>query len=164
MWNFILFIDIELHLVNFRARLLLVWLIWHAMHGRLATLTATLLSQATGSKRRKKTNGLSKMHSLASRAWTQHTTGGALAKLYLKYVPVLILSKRFVLLFSCSLTEIINNIQQIGHITCDNASNNKTMVDEFAIQYYRDVGRKFDVKRALIRWVVDSWYSFWSSS
>ena len=30
------------------------------------------------------------------------------------------------------------------------------MVDEFAIQYYRDVGRKFDVKRALIRWVVDS--------
>ena len=43
------------------------------------------------------------------------------------------------------------NIQQIGHITCDNASNNNTMIDEFAIHYHREVGEVFDVKRGHIR-------------
>ena len=49
------------------------------------------------------------------------------------------------------MTEITNDIQQIGHITCDNASNNKTMVEEFAVQYYREVGKNYNVKRGLIR-------------
>jgi hypothetical protein len=52
------------------------------------------------------------------------------------------------------MTEITNDIQQIAHITCDNASNNKTMVEEFAVQYYREVGENYNVKRGFIRWVV----------
>ena len=49
------------------------------------------------------------------------------------------------------MTEITNDIQQIGHITCVNASNNKTMVEEFAVQYYREVGKNYNVKQGLIR-------------
>lgn len=47
------------------------------------------------------------------------------------------------------MTEI--DIQQIGHITSDNASNNMTMLDEFAVQYHRKVGEVFNVNRAHIR-------------
>ena len=46
------------------------------------------------------------------------------------------------------MTEFI--IQQIGHITCDNASNNNTMVDEFATHYHCKVGEVFNVKRGHI--------------
>ena len=31
--------------------------------------------------------------------------------------------------------------QQISHITSNNASNNMTMIDEFAVQYHCKVGR-----------------------
>ena len=78
----------------------------------------------------------------------------ALVRLYLKFVTVLILSKRFVLLLLARISyEMITDInnQQIGHITSDNASNNITMVDEFAVQYHRKVGEDINEKRALIR-------------
>ena len=42
------------------------------------------------------------------------------------------------------------NIQQIGHITSDNASNNSTMLDEFAVQYHHKVGEDFNEKWDLI--------------
>jgi hypothetical protein len=48
---------------------------------------------------------------------------------------------------SSSLTRIV----QIGHITCDNASNNNTMMTEFAKRYEEEVGKVFDVKRGHIR-------------
>ena len=55
---------------------------------------------------------------------------------------------------SCdAMTEFI--IQQIGHITCDNASNNNTMVDEFVTHYHRKVGEVYNVKRGHIRWAGD---------
>ena len=80
----------------------------------------------------------------------------ALVRLYLKFVTVLILSKRFVLLLLARISyEMITDInkknnQQIGHITSDNASNNITMVDEFAVQYHRKVGEDFNEKRAVL--------------
>jgi hypothetical protein len=40
---------------------------------------------------------------------------------------------------------------QIGHPTCDNASNNNTMMTEFAMQYEREVGKAFNVKSGHIR-------------
>ena len=33
---------------------------------------------------------------------------------------------------------------QIGHITCDNASNNNTMMKEFAGQFQKKTGQQFD--------------------
>lgn len=42
-------------------------------------------------------------------------------------------------------------IIQIGHVTCDNATNNNTMMTEFAKQYEREVGKTFEVKRGHIR-------------
>ena len=78
----------------------------------------------------------------------------ALVRLYLKFVSILIFSKRFVLLLLTRISyEMITDInnQQIGHITSDNTSNNITMVDEFAVQYHRKVGEDFNEKRALIR-------------
>jgi len=43
-------------------------------------------------------------------------------------------------------------IFQIGHITCDNASNNRTMLQEFARCYHFKTSVKFDIKRRHIRW------------
>ena len=43
-------------------------------------------------------------------------------------------------------------IFQIGHITCDNASNNETMLQEFAWCYHFKTGVKFDIKHWHIRW------------
>ena len=40
---------------------------------------------------------------------------------------------------------------QIGHVTCDNATNNNTMMNEFAKQYERQVEKVFDVKGGHIR-------------
>ena len=40
---------------------------------------------------------------------------------------------------------------QIGHVTCDNATNNNTMMNEFAKQYKGQVGKVFDVKGGHIR-------------
>lgn len=40
---------------------------------------------------------------------------------------------------------------QIGHVTCDNATNNNTMMIEFAKRYEGQVGKVFDVKRGHIR-------------
>ena len=42
---------------------------------------------------------------------------------------------------------------QIGHITCDNASNNDTMLDEFANCYRFKTGKIFDVAKRHIRYV-----------
>jgi hypothetical protein len=41
---------------------------------------------------------------------------------------------------------------QIGHITCDNAANNNTMMAEFALRYQSKTGREFNVKRRHIRY------------
>jgi hypothetical protein len=40
---------------------------------------------------------------------------------------------------------------QIGHITCDNASNNGTMIQEFSRCYKKKTGEHFDVKKRHIR-------------
>ena len=45
---------------------------------------------------------------------------------------------------------------QIGHITCDNASNNNTMMQEFARCYRMNTGKVFDVKKRHIRYVTPS--------
>ena len=40
---------------------------------------------------------------------------------------------------------------QVGHVTCDNAKNNTTMLQEFAQCYPLKTGTSFDVKRRQIR-------------
>jgi hypothetical protein len=49
------------------------------------------------------------------------------------------------------LTRSLTWIVQIGHITCDNASNNNTMMTEFAKRYEEEVGKGFNVKHGHIR-------------
>ena len=45
-------------------------------------------------------------------------------------------------------------LMQVGHITCDNASNNTTMLQEFARCYYLKTGSTFDVDCRHIRCAV----------
>jgi len=73
----------------------------------------------------------------------------ALARLYTKYVDASILLRRSV--FYYTFISLIGIVVQIGHVTCDNASNNNTMMAEFAKQYERDVGKAFNVKSGHIR-------------
>lgn len=40
---------------------------------------------------------------------------------------------------------------QIGHITCDNACNNNTMLKEFAGRFQKKTGRRFDTRKRHIR-------------
>jgi hypothetical protein len=40
---------------------------------------------------------------------------------------------------------------QVGHVTCDNAKNNDTMLEEFARCYKLKTGSTFDIKRRHIR-------------
>ena len=44
-------------------------------------------------------------------------------------------------------------LTQVGHVTCDNAKNNTTMLQEFAECYKLKTGETFDVKRRQIRCV-----------
>jgi len=46
------------------------------------------------------------------------------------------------------------NSSKIGHITCDNASNNGTMMKEWAFRYRQKTGRVFDIKQRHIRYAV----------
>ena len=48
---------------------------------------------------------------------------------------------------------LLANLLQVGHITCDNAKNNDTMLEEFARCYQAKTGRRFDIKRRQIRYV-----------
>ena len=49
---------------------------------------------------------------------------------------------------------------KIGHITCDNASNNNTMMEEFAKRYHQKSGKCLNIKRGHIRWVLISILSY----
>ncbi len=42
---------------------------------------------------------------------------------------------------------------QVRHITCDNAKNNNTMLEHFALHYWSKTGKTFDVNRQYIRYV-----------
>ena len=46
------------------------------------------------------------------------------------------------------------NSSKIGHITCDNASNNGTMMKEWAFRYRQKTGCVFDIKQCHIRYAV----------
>ena len=48
---------------------------------------------------------------------------------------------------------LLANLLQVGHITCDNAKNNNTMLEEFACCYQAKTGWRFDIKRRQIRYV-----------
>ena len=53
-----------------------------------------------------------------------------------------------------SMRQILTNQSlQVGHITCDNARNNDTMLEEFAHCYQAKTVSKFDIKRRQIRYV-----------
>lgn len=53
--------------------------------------------------------------------------------------------RRFLTQWITSLIIRLFNLQ-IGHITCNNASNNNTTITEFALQYKHKTGSVFDVK------------------
>jgi hypothetical protein len=46
---------------------------------------------------------------------------------------------------------LIKNKMQIGYVTCDNATNNDTMLTEFALRYEEKTGKNFDVMKRHIR-------------
>ena len=53
-----------------------------------------------------------------------------------------------------SMRQILTNQSlQVGHITCDNARNNDTMLKEFTCCYQAKTGSKFDIKPWQIRYV-----------
>ena len=43
---------------------------------------------------------------------------------------------------------------KVGHVTCDNASNNSTMMKEFAARLKITTGNKYDWKKRKIKFVV----------
>lgn len=43
---------------------------------------------------------------------------------------------------------------QAFKVTCDNASNNGTMMDEFAMHMTKATGKVFDAKRNRIRYIL----------
>ena len=52
-----------------------------------------------------------------------------------------------------SMRQILTNQSlQVGHITCDNARNNDTMLEEFVCCYQAKAGSKFDIKCRQIRY------------
>jgi hypothetical protein len=72
-----------------------------------------------------------------------------LARPYLRYVYGYQSLQRFVITLCFNEIQLI--MLQIGHVTCDNATNNNTMMNEFAKQYEGQVGKVFDVKGGHIR-------------
>jgi hypothetical protein len=50
--------------------------------------------------------------------------------------------------------EDLTNLLQVGHITCDNAKNNDTMLEEFRRCYEAKTGDQFDTKRRQIRYGI----------
>jgi hypothetical protein len=53
-----------------------------------------------------------------------------------------------------TLFRVCNRLQivtKVGHVTCDNAKNNDTMMEEFVRCYRVKMGDTFDVKRRQIR-------------
>ena len=42
---------------------------------------------------------------------------------------------------------------KVGHVTCDNASNNRTMMKEFAARLKVTTGKKYDWKKRKIKCV-----------
>ena len=45
---------------------------------------------------------------------------------------------------------------QAGHITCDNASNNSTMMQEVAIRLKAATGKKYEWRRRKIKWAFEN--------
>jgi hypothetical protein len=43
---------------------------------------------------------------------------------------------------------------KVGHVTCDNASNNLTMMKEMAVRLKASTGKKYDWKKRKIKFVV----------
>ena len=44
-----------------------------------------------------------------------------------------------------------NGVFKISHITCDNTTNNNTVMTEFAKRYEEEAGKVFNVKHGHIR-------------
>lgn len=55
------------------------------------------------------------------------------------------------LFWVCNCLQIVT---KVGHVTCDNAKNNDTMLEEFTHCYQAKMGGTFDVKRQQIRSVL----------
>jgi hypothetical protein len=57
--------------------------------------------------------------------------------------------------YGCAFSNLgLTTSSKIGHITCDNASNNNTMMKEFARCYKVKTGQDFDVKKRHIRYAL----------
>jgi len=60
------------------------------------------------------------------------------------------------------LSTIINDIK-VGHVTCDNASNNRTMMTEFAVWLKVATGKEYDSKKRKLKCVGSTCPRTWWS-
>ena len=123
------------------------------MHGRWVTQMAILQSRCTGLRIRHLQNGNSRAPLLVLHSSIMHTMANGSAKLYSRSSNALELRIRSVhpipSIWSCPpLT-----LTKVGHVTCDNASNNPTMMKELAAHLKTAMGKKYSWKKRKIKCV-----------
>lgn len=124
------------------------------MLGRHPIKMPTLGWPVTGMKRSHRIIGKIKAPSLALHRWTQRTMEYALGALYLGLSNGLVLSERYnclILVFN------ISYFEQVGWVTCDNASNNMTMLDNLATRLNAS-----PVRKGLKQWTVAHFHIRWA--
>ena len=108
------------------------------MLGRRQTQTVILLSLDTGSKSHMQEFGSFIVLFLALYNSTMHTTASDWVVLYLKLlIDSGSLTRQVHIILICMYC-CLHQMRQIGHVTCDNASNNDTMVEHLETLLQRD--------------------------
>jgi hypothetical protein len=85
----------------------------------------------------------------------------SLVKYSTRYAIAFKLFPKYVLFFFALNDICLLSHVQIGHITCDNARNNDTMLEEFARCYHIKTQDDFDVQRRHIRYVCALLFSYY---
>lgn len=111
--------------------------------------------QVIGSKRQLRLSGSSELQSLVSHKLTMHIMANNLDRYCSKSANVLVLYKRYgcsVFTWHHLLTPFFET--KIGHITCDNASNNFTIMEEFSAWLKALTGKRYKWHKQKVKWAL----------